>query len=150
MSKRMITLLVLIFIGPLFIYLLWPSDESRIRKLFREGAAAIQAKKVDEVMAKVSFNYTDEHGMSYLFLKEGATRFFAQMDAIQVDYAVMSIRIKDEKATVDIEVRVIAGHGQDRGYIAGDAAKPLHMKFFLEKERSSWLVSRTEGMPVMF
>lgn len=148
MSKRMIALLVLIFAGPLLFYLLWPSDESRIRKLFKEGAAAIQARKVDEVMAKVSFNYTDEHGLSYLYLKDGTTRLFTQMDAIQVDYAVKSIAIKDEKATVDIEVRVIAGHGQERGYIAGDAARPLPMKFHLEKERSKWLVVRTEGLPV--
>lgn len=150
MSKRMIALLVLIFAGPLLFYLLWPSDESRIRKLFKEGAAAIQARKVDEVMAKVSFNYSDEHGLSYLFLKEGATRLFTQIDAVQVDYAVKSIAIKDEKATVDIEVRVIAGHGQERGYIAGDAAKPVTMKFHLEKERSKWLVVRTEGLPVGF
>lgn len=148
MSKRMIALLVLIFAGPLLFYLLWPSDESRIRKLFKEGAAAIQARKVDEVMAKVSFNYSDEHGLSYLFLKEGATRLFTQIDAVQVDYAIKSIAIKDEKATVDIEVRVIAGHGQERGYIAGDAAKPVAMKFHLEKERSKWLVVRTEGLPV--
>ncbi|MGC2063896.1 MAG: hypothetical protein WA610_13035 [Thermodesulfovibrionales bacterium] len=150
MSKRMIALLVVIFAGPLFFYLLWPSDESRIRKLFREGAAAIQAKKVDEVMAKVSFNYTDEHGMSYLFLKEGTTRLFTQMDVIQVDYAVKSIAIKDDRATFDIEVRVIAGHGQEKGYIAGDAARPLTMKFHLEKERSKWLVVKTEGLPVWY
>lgn len=150
MSKRMIALLVLIFAGPLLFYLLWPSDENRIRKLFKEGAAAIQARKVDEVMAKVSYNYTDEHGLSYLYLKEGTTRLFTQMDAIQADYAIKSIAIKDEKATVAIEVRVIAGHGQERGYIAGDAAKPLPMKFHLEKERGKWLVARTEGLPVRY
>jgi hypothetical protein len=146
----MIVLLVLIFTGPLLFYLLWPSDESRIRKLFKEGAAAIQARKVDDVMAKVSFNYTDEHGLSYLYLKEGTTRLFTRMDAIEVDYAVKSIAIKDEKATVDIEVRVIAGHGQERGYMAGDASRPLPMKFYLEKERVKWLVVRTEGLPVWY
>jgi len=150
MSKRMIALLVLIFIAPLLYYLLWPSDEKRIRKLFKEGAAAIQAKQVDEVMAKVSFNYSDEHGLSYLYLKEGTMRLFTQVDAIQVDYAVKSIEIKDVKATVDIEVRVIAGHGQEKGYIAGDAARPLPMKFYLEKERSKWLVMKTEGLPVWY
>ncbi|MBA4371546.1 MAG: hypothetical protein C0402_01650 [Thermodesulfovibrio sp.] len=152
MSKRMIALLLLIFIGPLLFYLLWPSDESRIRKLFKKGAKAIQEEKPEEVMAAVSFNYTDEHGLSYLFLKEGTTRFFAQADNIKVDYVITGIDIKKETAAVAVEVKVAAGLPGEKGrgpaYIAGDAAKPVQMKFHLEKERSTWLVIRTEGLPV--
>ncbi len=148
MSRKMIVFLVLIFSAPLLYYFLWPSDEKRIRRLFSEGAAAIEAKKVEDVMSKVSFNYTDEHGLSYLFLKQGATQLFQKLDAIGVKYVINSIDVKDEKASVAVGVRVIAGRGQDRGYIAGDAANPLQMKFYLEKERSKWLVVRTEGLPV--
>lgn len=154
MSKRMMILLVLIVAGPLLFYLLWPSDESRIRKLFKEGAKAIEAEKIDEVMARVSFNYTDEHGLSYLFLKEGATRLFANADYIKVDYSIRGIDIKKEAATVSVEVRVTAGigsgHDQKGVYVAGDAARPVPMKFHLEKERNTWLVIRTEGLPVWY
>ncbi|TAN39796.1 MAG: hypothetical protein EPN25_10100 [Nitrospirae bacterium] len=150
MSKKMVALLVLLFSAPLIIYLLWPSDEKRIRKLFREGATAIEQKKTDEMMSKLSFNYTDEHGLSYLYLKEGSVRFFKQVGDIKVEYSIRGIDIKDTRALVHVEVRVIAGQGQERGYIAGDAAQPVKMKFHLEKERTTWLVVRTEGLPVWF
>lgn len=154
MSRRMIALLLLIFIGPLLFYLLWPSDENRIRKLFKEGARAIHEEKIEEVMAKVSFNYTDEHGLSYLFLKEGTTRLFAQAENIRVDYSIKNMEIKPETAVVAVEVRVSAGLSGEKGqgavYVAGDAAKPVSMKFHLEKERGKWLVARTEGLPAGF
>lgn len=147
MSKRMIALLVLIFIAPLLYYLLWPSDENRIRKLFKEGAKAFEAKKLEDVMAKISFNYTDENGLTYLFLKDGGTRFFSQINDIKVEYKIKGIEVKDDKASAQVDVRVIAGRGQDAGYIAGDAANPLSVKFYLEKERTTWLVVKTEGLP---
>jgi len=150
MSKRMVFLLVLIFSGPLLFYLLWPSDENRLRKLFREGARAVEEKKVDEILSRVSFNYTDEHGLTYLYLKEGAARYFVRTEGIKVDYAVRNIEIRDDKASVDLDVKVVAGSGSDRGYVAGDATKPLRIKFHLEKERTKWLVVRTEGLPVWF
>ncbi|MDP2158594.1 MAG: hypothetical protein Q8K68_12905 [Nitrospirota bacterium] len=51
MSRKTIILLVLLIISPVIVYLLWPSDESRIKKLFREGTKAVQQEKLDEVMA---------------------------------------------------------------------------------------------------
>ncbi len=148
MSKKTIAFLVLLFAAPVLIYLLWPSDESRIRKVFREGAKAAEGKKLDEVMSHVSFNYSDAHGLTYLFLKEGFDRIFKELDGINVDYEIRNIEIKEDSATAEVDLRVIARRGQDAGYVAGDAAKPLHMKFFLEKERTKWLVVKTEGLPL--
>jgi hypothetical protein len=150
MSKKMIASLILLFAAPLIIYLIWPTEESRIRKLFREGAAAFEARKMEDVMAKVSFNYTDEHGLSYLYLKDGGARLLKQMDEIKIEYEIKEIGVKEDKAVVAVDVRVIAGRGKDAGYVAGDAAKPLSMKFHLEKERTKWLVVKTEGLPVWY
>lgn len=150
MSRRFIALLILLFAAPLIIYLICPTEESRIRKLIREGASAFEAKKIDDVMSKISYNYTDEHGLSYLYLKEGGTRFFNQMNDIKVEYEIKSIEVKDDKASAQIDVRVIAGRVQDVGYIVGDAVKPLSMKFYLEKERTKWLIVKTEGLPVWY
>lgn len=150
MSRKTIISLVLLIMAPVIIYLLWPSDESRIRKLFREGVKAIEQEKIDDVMSRVSFNYADEYGLTYLFIKEGMTKLFQTMENIRIEYEITGIEIKDKTAVAELEVRVLATQGSDTGYIAGDLSKPLHMKFFLEKERTTWLVTKTAGLPVDF
>ena len=150
MSKKTVISLVILVLSPLIIYFLWPSDENRIKKVFREGAHAIEQEKIDDVMSRVSFNYTDDHGLAYITIKEGMGRVFQQMSGIKIDYEIKNITIKDKTATADLDIRVIAGDGQDTGYAVGDAAEPAHMKFFLEKERAKWLVNRTEGLPLVF
>ena len=62
MSKKTVISLAILILAPLIIYFLWPSDENRIKKLFREGAQAIEQEKIDDVMSLVSFNYTDDRG----------------------------------------------------------------------------------------
>jgi len=150
MSRKTIISLVILIMAPVLIYLLWPSDESRIRKLFREGVKAVEQEKIDEVMAKVSFNYTDEYGLTYLFIKEGMTKLFQNMENIRIEYEITRIEIKDKTAVAELDVRVLATQGSDTGYIAGDLSKPLHMKFSLEKERTTWLVTKTAGLPLNF
>ena len=150
MSRKTIISLALLILSPVIIYFLWPSDESRIKKLFREGAKAIEQEKIDDVMSKVSFNYTDEQGLAYITIKEGMGRVFQQMSGIKIDYEIKNISVKGTAATADLDLRVIASYGQDTGYVVGDAAKPAHMKFFLEKERTTWLVAKTEGLHLAF
>jgi len=150
MSRKSFIIPALLIMAPVIIYFLWPSDESRIRKLFREGAKAIEQEKIDEVMAAVSFNYTDEYGLTYLYIKEGMMRVFQRMDGIKVEYEITRLEIKDAGAAAELDIRVIASEGNDTGYAVGDAARPVHMKFTLEKQRTTWLVIRTEGLPLNF
>jgi hypothetical protein len=150
MSRKTVLALSLLILSPLIIYFLWPSDENRIKKLFREGANAIQEEDIKGVMSFISYNYMDDRGFSYITVKEGLGRVFEQMSGIKIDYQIRNILIKDDKATADLELRIIATDGQDTGYVSGDASKPSSMKFFFEKERTRWLVSKTEGSPVSF
>ena len=150
MSRKSVIVLVLLIMAPVIIYFLWPSDESRIRKLFREGAKAIEQEKIDEVMAAVSFNYTDEYGLTYLYIKEGMTRVFQRMDNIKVEYEITRLEITDAAAAAELDIRVIAREGNDTGYAVGNAARPVHMTFTLEKQRTTWLVAKTEGLPLNF
>jgi hypothetical protein len=149
-SRKTFISLAFLILSSLVIYFLWPSDESRIKKLFREGAEAIEQKKTEDVMAKVSFNYRGEDGLTYLLIKEGMGRFSREMSAIKIEYEIKNITVKDASAIADLDIRVIASYGKDTGYAVGDAAKPAHMRFFLEKERARWLVHRTEGIPLNF
>lgn len=150
MSKKSIILLFILFALPIILYLLWPSDESRIKKLFKEGSQAIEKEDLDVVMSKVSYNYRDEYGLTYLYIKESMKSVFQQMSDIRIEYENLKIKVNDKTATADMDVRVIATIGNDTGYILGDLPKPVHLKFTLEKERVKWLVTKTEGLPFNF
>jgi hypothetical protein len=147
MSRKTIILLLILFILPLVIYFLWPSDETRIKKVFREGSQAIEKKDLDAVMSNVSFNYTDEYGFNYLYIKESLKRVFQQMGDLDIEYENLIITVTDKAAKAEMDVRVVATIGNERGYILGDLPNPLHLTFSLEKERTKWLVTKTEGMP---
>lgn len=150
MSKKSIILLFILFALPVILYFLWPSDESRIKKLFREGSQAIEREDLDAVMSKVSYNYRDEYGLTYLYIKELMKSVFQRMSNIKIEYENLDIKVDDKNATADIGVRIIATIGNDTGYIFGDLSKPVHLKFTLEKERVKWLVTKTEGLPFNF
>jgi hypothetical protein len=93
LSKKYIALLFLLIIAPVILYLLWPSDESRIKKLFKEGSRAIEKEDLDGVMSKVSFNYRDESGLTYLYMKESIKSVFKQMSDIKVEYENLNIKV---------------------------------------------------------
>jgi hypothetical protein len=147
LSKRAIALLFFIILTPIVLYLLWPTDESRIRKLFREGSRAIEREDLEAVMSKISFHYHDEYGMNYLYIKEFMKLLFQQTSDIKIEYENLKIEVDNKKATADMEVRILATIGNDTGYILGDLSKPVHLRFTLEKERTKWLVVKTEGLP---
>ncbi|MCE5194856.1 MAG: hypothetical protein LLF28_05275 [Nitrospiraceae bacterium] len=150
MSKKSIILLFLLILSPVIIYLLWPSDEARIKKLIKEGSAAVEKKDLDVVMSKISFNYQDEYGVSYLILKKVLENQFKAMNDIKIEYENLKISVKEEKASAELDIRVIATIGNDTGYIIGDIKAPMHLKFSLEKERAKWLVIKTEGLKISF
>ncbi len=150
MSKKSLIFLSLLIICPLIVYVLWPSDVSRIKKLFKQGAKAIESEKIDDLMSKVSFNYSDEYGLTYLYLKEGIEKVFIQMDDFIIEYEIIKIEVNDKTANAELDVRVIASYGQDTGYIIGDAAEPANVIFTLEKVRTKWLVNKTRGIPLYF
>jgi hypothetical protein len=150
MSKKSLIFLFILIILPIVLYFLWPSDESRIKKLFKEGSNAIEKEELDAVMSKVSFNYSDEYGLTYLYMKELMKSVFQRMSDIKIEYENLMIKVNDKTATADMDVRIIATIGNDTGYILGDLPKPVHLKFTLEKVRTKWLVTKTEGLPFNF
>lgn len=150
MSRKSTILLALLIISPVIIYFLWPSDENRIKKLFREGAEAVEREIIDDIMEKVSFNYRDEYGLTYIYIKKAFETTFQRMSEIDIEYEIIGIDILDETASVDLDVRVIASRGADTGYFLGNAAKPERLSFSLEKVRTKWLVTSVKGLPFYF
>ncbi len=121
--------------------------KAEIKKLFKEGAEAIEREDLDAVMTKVSFNYHDGHGFSYLSLKESMQSVFNQISDIKIMQENLVVKVHDKTATADMDVRIIATKGNDTGYVIGDLQKPVHLRFTLEKEKMKWLVTKTEGLP---
>jgi hypothetical protein len=145
MSKKTIGFIFLIIILPVVVYLLVPSDASRIKKLFKEGAKAVEREDIDTVMSNVSFNYRDEYGFTYLYIKESMKSVFQQWGDTKIEYENLKIDIKGKNAVADMDVRVTASIGDNTGYVIGDLTKPVHLRFTLEKERTKWLVTKAEG-----
>lgn len=146
MKKRTIIIFFILAFIPLAVYLLWPSDEARIKKLIKEGKVAVEKEEIDNVMSKISFSYRDDYGMTYLYIKKILEKQFNAMSDIQIEYENLRINVKDDSAAVALDLRVIATYGSDTGYIIGDIEEPVHMKFTLEKERTKWLIVKTEGL----
>ncbi len=146
-SRKSIIFLCFTIITPIIIYLIWPTDESRIKKLIKEGAEAVERKEIDNVMSKVSFNYQDDYGGSYILIRKALENQFQSLSDIDVEYENLKIEVKDKSASAELDVRVIATIGNQTGYILGDIKNPAHLKFILEKERVNWLIIKTEGLP---
>lgn len=146
MSKRSIALLALLFLAPVILYFVWPTDENRIRKLFRDGAKAVEERKISDVMSKVSFSYSDANGLSYALIKDLMARLFKHMQGIKIEFEIKRLSITGEKAVADLAVRAVAAYEKDIGYFIGDAATPANIRFFLEKEGTGWQVVKTERL----
>ncbi len=127
-----------------------PTDKSRIRKLIGSGSAAIEQEDLESVMSRVSYNYRDDYGMTYLYLKESLKRFFKRYNNINIHYSNLHIQVNGHVATAGLDVRVLVGEGKDRGYIAGNTSGALHIVFSLEKEKFRWQIVKTEGVPTNY
>ena len=160
MKRKLVIGLLSVVVLILVLYLLWPSDEARIRKLFKEGAAAVESRDLEGVMSKVSFAYRDEYGVTYLYLKEILKKEFNLLSDIQVEYEALRIQISKKNdlqgerpspdapdtAMAELDIRVVATAGTETGYILGDVKTPVHMRFILQKERMKWLIVKAEGI----
>jgi len=146
-KKKSLLIFHIVFAFAFLAYLFWPTDESRIKKLFKEVAEAIEREDLDAVMSKVSFNYRDDYGLTFLSMKESMQSVFKRMSDIKITRENLAIKINDKTAIGDLDVRIIATIGNNTGYVMGDLRKPVHLRFTLEKEKMKWLVTKTEGLP---
>ncbi len=144
MDKKSFLLLVfLLLLGG--VYLLWPSDEKRIKKLFNEGIEAIESKNLDGVMSKISFNYRDEYGLTYVTLKRMLAEDFRVFTDLKVESGDLKIKVSGDTATAELKIRVLATAGNETGFIVGDPKEPVSLKVTLAREHAQWLVVKAEG-----
>lgn len=147
-EKKIYFLLLIFVILLLIMYIFLPTDERRITKLFKEGAEAIEKEDIDIVMSKISYNYRDEYGLTYLYIKRYLKSIFSKMSNIKIEYENFNIKVNGKNAIAEFDVRVIATLGDETGYFFGDLSNPEHLKFALEKQRTKWLIIKAEGLPI--
>lgn len=159
MSRKHVIGILFLAVVSAALILFWPSDERRIKKLLKEGASAVESKDLDGVMSKISYNYRDDYGMTYFYLKEALKREFEKLSDIQVEYGNLRIKIfrkgslsktsetlASDRAIAEADVRVLATVGTETGYILGDPKSPLNLRFTLDKEQMRWRVVKLEGL----
>ncbi|KKK92310.1 hypothetical protein LCGC14_2704230, partial [marine sediment metagenome] len=93
--KRGVAIFLLI-VAPVAVYHLWPTDEARIRKLVMLEAQALGAEDMEAVMKGISFNYSDEKGLSYLLIKRLLERAFERYSDIKVSYNDMLVEVHED------------------------------------------------------
>lgn len=148
MSKKSIALLIIIFAAPVIIYLLWPTEEARIKKLVRQSAQAIEEENIEDAMSVVSFNYQDQYGLSYLLIKKGLEQYFQKYSDMEVEYEGLRVEVAEgaQEATVSMGLSVLAMRGQDMGYVLGGDG-PVHFALKLKKggPLKKWQVVEASG-----
>jgi hypothetical protein len=142
MKKFGIILFITAVITVIFIF---PSDKKRIRKAIGAAEQAVVNEDVKALMDRVSFNYADDYGGSYLTLKKRAEHLFKAYDDFEVTAEIAGIAVIEEKATVDVKVSLVASSGSDRGYLIGEAGGHREIKVYFEKSKLNWMITGLEA-----
>lgn len=128
------------------VYIFYPTDEKRVRKIISNSEEAIISEDIDRLMEFVSYNYRDDYGNSYLLLKKRMQSVFGHLDDIKIERNIVKISVKDSDAEAELSVRVSVSEGEDRVYIIGDAGMAQTIKVFFKKSPYKWLITEVEGM----
>ena len=151
MNKKTFALLLILMVSPVIIYFLWPSDENRIKKLIRQEVSAAEAEDVKAFMSGISFNYTDEYGLSYIVMSKQLENIFARFSDIDIDYSNLIVEVMDEKAEARMDFLVLASKGETRGYYIGDMREPAHLVLGLQKAAmGKWEIVSTKGLKLFY
>ena len=108
----------------------------------------MEKEDIDGVMSKISYNYRDEYGLSYLILKKQLQRKFKAYSDIEFDYENLTVEVfnETEEAAAAMDLRVIAMSGEQMGYVIGGDG-PALLKLRLKKggPLKRWQVVEASG-----
>lgn len=118
------------------------SEEKKIIGVIEAGEKSIEAKDLEGCMKRLSYNYSDEYGLSYLQVKKFLERFFQEFQEIEIDKEIFEISVKEDEAQVSMNIRVMVTLQKQKGYLIGSGEKPAEIKIVLERVRTKWLVKK--------
>ena len=127
---------VMLVLLPVLVYIFWPGAEEQIKKAINSSMESAEAGDAKGVMANVSLNYHDDHGMSYLYLKKIIEKEMKRYSDMEVEVVSLKVRVLGEKAYASLQVRVMAtGPDGARGYWLGDIDNPFFMELEMKNEK---------------
>jgi hypothetical protein len=143
-SKLLIGSLLVACATAIFVY--YPTDRKRIKGVIESCQEAIEDKDLEKLMEHISYNYSDDHGGSYLIVKRRMEYIFKSLNDIQIEKDLINLSVNGTYAEAKFMVRVMASRGDTRGYILGDAVNREKIKVYFEKTGYEWKVIKTEGI----
>lgn len=146
MKRWIVIFLTLSVLCLISIYVLYPTDERRIIRIINNSEDAIVEKNIDKLMEYVSYNYRDDYGSSYIQIKKILQTVLSRLNDIKIERTITKISLRENFAEAELDVRVIASEGENRGYIIGDAGQAAAIKIFFEKSSYKWLIIKVEGV----
>lgn len=143
--KKALMIISVLIVGMIIVISLLPSEKKRVRKILMKSRDAVIAEDIDALMDNVSFNYSDDHGGSYLQVKNIAEKAFSVYDDFDLLIDIMSMSVDEDRAKAGIKVSMIASDGDTRGYLLGNAGGPQDVQVYFEKGPYEWKIERIES-----
>jgi hypothetical protein len=144
--KKTYLYFLLFFIVAAVVFVLYPTDEKRIKRVIAGSEEALLQKDLDGLFGYISYNYRDDHGGSYLILKKRMQIVFKRLDDIEIEKNLLGITVQEKTAEAELNVRVIASEGASREYIIGDAVNWQRIKIYFEKSPYKWKLVKVAGL----
>ncbi|MFQ5995326.1 MAG: hypothetical protein ACE5K1_09540 [Acidiferrobacterales bacterium] len=126
----------------------WDSPERAIRKLLRDGEAAVEAEDATRAMSHVSRQYRDGNGLNYLAVRRVLGFAFNRFDGIDVRLRDVMVDIGDGRATAKGQLQVLVVEQGENLYLIGEPGVPDLVVIALEKQRLAWKVISVNGIDV--
>lgn len=146
MERRNYIYFAVVVISIVLVYILYPTDKKRIKKVIENGRQAVLAEDIDLMMDVISFNYRDSYGGTYLLLKKRAESAFHRYNDFEVTADAMRVSVDGNQAEASVKMSVIASVGSNRGYLIGDAEGARDVRIILDKSRYAWKVIQVEDI----
>ena len=138
--------LSLFFIFAAVVFVIYPTDEKRIKRVIAGSEEALLKEDIDGLFEFISYNYQDDYGDSYLILKKRMQIVFKRLDDIEIEKNLLGITVNEKSAEADLNVKVIASEGELREYIIGDAVTWQGIKVYFEKSPYKWKIVKVADL----
>lgn len=144
--KKTYLYLLLFLIVSAAVFVLYPTDEKRIKRVIAGSEDALIKKDFDGLFEYISYNYKDDYGSSYLILKKRMQIVFKRLNDIEIEKNLLKITVQDKTAEAELNVKVIATEGATREYIIGDSVTWQGIKVYFEKSPYKWKIVKVAGL----
>lgn len=148
--KKKLLLLLLILVIVIGVWLLYPTEERKLKGDIRTLKNAVENESVDLVVRYIDIQYHDNNNSTHDKIIDAITRFFAEVDSITVQMRGLKASIDSTSgenvvfASCSLGVRVIARYEGERVLAFGGIVKPSTVKARFRKTDGIYKIYHAE------